>query len=101
MTTIAVYTMAAFGLAFIVGHSKISLVPRGWLATRGAVGHWLVLLAECPACCGWWTGIAAAAVAWGHTGFSRYEVALLPFYTCGANYLLGRLSGLISGDENG
>src|SRR5512147_1001754 len=136
-----VYTVAAFGLAYIVGHSAISLPFRTWLAGKtfarcpvcgdttdakfangfkcdgvgaipaGNTGHapvafqlvfdagpvrqFLLVLLECPACCGFWIGVAVViyAVSIGillDTPLRHAIVAsvVLPLYTCGSNYIL-------------
>lgn len=51
---------ASFGVAFVLGHSVISLPLRNWLQNRGAVGSFLLALFECPACLGWWLGATSA-----------------------------------------
>lgn len=75
-----VYLLAAFGLAYIVGHSTISLPFRKWLGgtpakddptlyltpmpakpgALGPLGDFLTALIECPACFGFWCGLIAA-----------------------------------------
>jgi len=78
-----VYTVAMFGLAYIVGHSAISLPFRTWLGgtppkeslnvglngtanpmitpgkagALGPLGDFLCALIECPACFGFWCGL--------------------------------------------
>jgi hypothetical protein len=142
--TLFVWTIVAFGIAYVVGHSVISRPLRVWIAGPevarcpvcgdtlearfdgatcegpaddhgvpvAAAKHtptemvlvtsvgwrfWLVSLLECPACLGWWLGFAAglAFVLAGGPG----HLGLLPlagaFYTAGANFLLGRASGLM------
>jgi len=82
------YTFAAFGFAFVVGHAKISLPFREWLGgRRGLLARFLLALAECPPCVGFWVGVAAA--------FRSPFPLLLPFYTVASNFILGRLTGLI------
>lgn len=88
MVALALYFFAAFGLSFIVGHSKISLPFRqllgGWVehtavpsvATGEVHGHiqhhrpmvpvlgpFFVALVECPGCLGWWVGAFTGLVA--------------------------------------
>lgn len=93
MMALLFYFLAAFGFAFIVGHSKISLLMRellagipeeqvfntalpeqGALTVRSIVrpaipplipffGPWLAALLECPACMGWWIGLSAGTFA--------------------------------------
>lgn len=101
LVALFVYTVSAFGLAWIVGHASISYKPRLWLAKR-----WprLVELLECPGCSGFWIGTIASGA--GALLFSDLVSisegmaigAVIPLYTAGANYILGRLTGLIRED---
>jgi hypothetical protein len=94
-----VYTFAAFGLAYIVGHSVISKPVR--LALYDVNRRWSLFildLVECPACFGFWIGlIAALTLLWFKLDalFTFPLVAFLPLYTSGANYTLGRITRLI------
>ena len=84
------YLLAAFGVAFTVGHSEITLGAREALDRRGIVARWVVRLMECPACLGFHLGwIYALAVG------SEFHPVTLAFLTCGSNFILGRLTGLI------
>lgn len=101
MTHLIAYLLAAFGLAYIVGHSAISLPIRNWIAPYGAkmispLRTFVVALAECPACIGFWIGgfvwtFDLAALS-NVVTFSALEFALM---TSGSNFVLGRLTGLI------
>lgn len=93
MIWLSLWFLAAFGFAFVAGHSKISLVMRELLDGLPAVdiggsryhadgrveeikvhpaipplipyvGPWIAALLECVGCLGWWLGFAAGA-----TGF--------------------------------
>lgn len=93
---ILVYTISAFGLAYIVGHSRISRPVR--LALHDTGGWWtrtIVELVECPACFGFWTGLAVGS----YLALAHHAPFGVPFgvacYTTGANFLLGRVTGLI------
>lgn len=78
-----IYLLAAFGLAYIVGHSTISLPFRVWLGgvpekfanplsfdtpdgapakpgALGPFGDFMCAMIECPACFGFWIGVTAA-----------------------------------------
>jgi hypothetical protein len=93
-----VFTVAAFGLAYIVGHSKISLLPREALAkSTNPIAVVFLLLIECPACLGFWIG-GVSAVVWlgGIHGYDLTYVLLMALYTSGSNFILGRVTGLIS-----
>lgn len=142
-----VYTIAAFGLAYIVGHAEITLGWRTkwahsvraldeyrcnvcvkanpiddektfhWLASEvidhhgkiecpeGGEAHdagfvllrhaddpFLLRLLECPACFGFWIGVMASPLFYPQ---SLQVAILLPLYTAGANYMLGRLTGIV------
>ena len=129
MTQFLLYSAAAFGLAYIVGHSKISLAfrkammpnpPARMLALPPAeleattedemyaelsgidkARFWLVTFIECPACGGFWVGLAAGF--WLMPPFldglllARHSSLLplvLAFSTAGTNFLLARLTGI-------
>lgn len=92
------YSVAAFGLAFIVGHSKVSLAPRKWMVKKGVAGWWLVQLLECPACWGFHTGWIYWLVAKPDFAPGWFHLAL---FTTGSNFLLTKLSGLEGEDEDG
>lgn len=102
MNDLLPYLLAAFGLAYIVGHAKISLVPRLLLGGSlhaeppvkplvPVVGPFLVDLAECPACFGFWVGLVYALAVGGGFG----DALWLGCLTSGSNFLLGRLTKLI------
>lgn len=118
------YTMAMFGLAYIVGHSTISL-PFRMAVDPGPAGsdprttppsvaknfgdalrHWALALIECAACFGTWTGFIYGAwlqTDFGFSGPNRWvNAGVLALYTCSTNFLLSKLGGLIlEGDSNG
>ena len=100
------YTIAVFGLAYIMGHAKVSLGIRTQIFNMGGVAAWLVELVECPACLGthlgFWFAVFAPWV-WLNsiiplpttTWFSAG--VLLGLYTCGTGFVLGRATGWIKG----
>lgn len=101
LTALAVYTLAAFGLAWVVGHAKVSLRPREWLAERGRVGVFVVELLECPGCFSVWSGGLAGTLLAPHLGYPGWRGRLLvsfvlSFYTAGANVVLASVTGLVS-----
>jgi len=100
------YAFAAFGLAYIVGHATITKVIRERLYDMGAefeivtAPMWIrrrfVDLLECPACFGFWTGIAAS-FAFGpflHVG-GIPGAFLWGCYTAGTNFTLAKITRLI------
>lgn len=106
------YTVAAFGLAYIVGHSAISLPFRVLMdpgenlkSPAEAARAWILMLIECPACFGFWEGLffgmlyaAADGPLYPREGaLAKVLWAVgLALYTCGANFILARLTSLIS-----
>lgn len=104
MTALIVYTLAAFGLAWAIGHSKLSQPFLDVLeyTARDSYGQlryfrWLttivLTLLTCPACLGFHIGWAAH-VSGIVTLFPSWYVAA--FYTCGANLILGIYTGIIA-----
>ena len=116
MIDLIFFTMACFGLMYVIGHSVISLSIRERIARLsasspgGTVGmpsnlprwrFWLITLIECPACLGFWIGLAA-----GLFGYVPILVLLSPIphpilaivwglYIAGTNYVLAKLTALI------
>lgn len=98
MTSLIFYAVASFGLAYIVGQSKISLPIRNLIAPPieiefepwGVIRSGLVALLECPACFGFWTGLACGILA-----APFWEIPMLAVFTCGSNYLLAKFAGLL------
>lgn len=148
MIPLIFYVVAAFGIAYIVGHATITFPIRSLLwrfhlwfgecttckgaasgfvipaneqglvflyrcKRCGAVSHplskiqvfrVLIELAECPACLGFWiglsVGVAAVLVDWtipfmNWLGPKWLDPLWLAIFTSGANFILGRLTGLI------
>lgn len=117
-----IFTFAAFGFCWAVGHSKPTLPLRTWLARATEVQHndihlgetddrqvmvadpslpaggryvaaWLLLvLMECPACLGFHVGWIAHVTGRVHVFSSWYMAA---FYVCAINFILGKFTGLI------
>jgi hypothetical protein len=102
LVSLIIYTLAAFGFCWGVGHSKLTLPLRSSMdyytrtrvLGRGPV-YLTLLLMECPACLGFHVGWIAYALHVAPVFTSWYTAA---FYTAGVNYLLGRVSGLITED---
>jgi hypothetical protein len=89
------YTVAVFGLCYILGHAKISLRARVVAADFGGLALWLVELVECPACLGTWLGFAAGFL-WPSLVPFGYAPVMLALWTCGTGYILGRSTGWLT-----
>lgn len=105
------YAIAAFGLAYIVGHSAISLPFRMAVdpgeQLRGpsdALRAYFLVLVECPACFGFWTGLFGGMLYAAADGpqYPREGVLAkvlwavgLALFTTGSNFILARLTNLI------
>lgn len=97
ITNVIIYAVAAFGLAYILGHAVISQGAREALWERGNAARAIVMLLECPACCGFWIGLIVGAM-----DFVFYDVHdmarrgfLAACFTAGSNFILGRLTKLV------
>lgn len=118
-----IYFLAAFGFAFIVGFAKISVPFRQWLhdAVRfekepgflnstevrrplWGLQIWLLALLECPACLGFWIGVAVGCAerslgviaAFGLSSWPVWlAVLFLALATSASNFIIGALTRLI------
>lgn len=94
MKELILYTLACFGLAYVIGYSKISLPFRLVLEPendRQVFRAWVTMLIECPACLGFWFGLAYGAFTMNTFDFPLpgwAGVIGLALYTCAANFLL-------------
>jgi len=121
---LTIWTLAAFGLAYIIGHSTITLPFRTWLIGPMRLDrqvndqdqivseHWapevwwrgkVVQFLECPACLGFWEGVAggiwSAAAGGGSSAVPPWSLPIAAaLYTCATNFLLARASGLMKLD---
>lgn len=86
-----VYTFAAFGVCYAVGHAKISLGIRARLAQFNVVRP-IVEFIECPACLGFWIGCAAGRW-WLEAPLDTSIV--LGLFTMAVNFCIGRATGII------
>lgn len=106
MISLALYFLAAFGLAYVVGHSAISMPVR--LLIGGPEGQpraflgFLVALLECPACFGTWTGLVAGAFLPGLFQQSTWWAGALvaACATAGLNFIIGKATGLMPGEPD-
>lgn len=85
--TLLFYSIACFGLAYILGFSTITFQVRKWLAARRGAPRLILALIECPACLGFWTGL--------FLGLHWHDPITWALFTCGSNFILARLTGLI------
>lgn len=90
------YTVFAFGVAYVLGHARISLPIRSYLASKGRLAEWFVELIECPACISFWLGFPFGFFIVSEHNF--WIGLAWSFYTVGSSFLLGHFTGLI---ENG
>jgi hypothetical protein len=96
VTALFIYFAAAFGLAYILGHSVITRAAREWAWSMGESVpglRWLVMLIECPACLGFWLGVYAGIHTSGESPF--YPPLVMGFATTGVNFLLASFTGLM------
>lgn len=101
--SVVLFTVGVFGFAFVVGHSKISLRPRVWLAAEGndfsklhVARNVLLALIECPPCLGFWCGLGSVVLGVAPEAFGHglWAAVFCAFYCCGANLLLARFTNL-------
>lgn len=92
-----VYCFATFGLAFILGYSKIFEPFRAALWKAGPAGRFLVTLVECPGCLGWWVGVAAVIFHFDPFGWplTAWHVIYAGLFTSGTTMFLAMRSGLV------
>jgi len=95
--------LAAFGLAAVLGHSRITLSFRILLAGSKpgepelkplipVVGPWFIELIECPMCLGVWEGFWFVVL----QDYSALGAAVLAgCAVAGSNFILGRVTRLI------
>lgn len=104
MIGLVIYFLAAFGLAYIVGHSVISQPVRTFIGgpvdkPRAYLGLFIALI-ECPACFGTWIGLVAGAIYpilfWSASWWVGAIVGACA--TAGVNFMLGTWTGLMPND---
>lgn len=88
------YFFAAFGFAWGVGYSHVTLPFREWLAKGGWASKWLLIGLECPGCLGWHIGYLSVLCEVAPISRSLWHCVLMAFVTAGANILLARIAGL-------
>ena len=125
MTRLLFFSIAVFGLCYVVGHARVSLAAREALAWAGgspervrgmsglalvvsAVFRFVLALIECPACLGFWLGFAGGVLLPGLVPFelrpggvpggipaTLASALALGLFQCGAGYTLGTITGWI------
>lgn len=104
--SLVLYYLAAFGLAYIAGHSVISEPLRTFVG--GTIDRprpffgWIVSLVECPACFGTWIGALAGALdpSLFLQGSVLMGAGVGALTTCAINLLLGKRAGLMPGEPD-
>lgn len=102
MPVLLLLSTSVFGMAYFVGHSKATAIPRE-LMRLTFTGRLLLVGAECPPCVSWWIGFAlgmlhgpilfaaAGMPAPGPVGASL----AIAFHCCGTSWCLARWTGLV------
>jgi hypothetical protein len=96
MIYLFLHMVGAFGFAYVLGYSRITLRARELIFDKaGAFGQWFVRLIECPACLGFWLGVFVGSRV--HPVEMRRWLFMIcfAFFTAGSNYALGKWTGLI------
>lgn len=108
LLSLFVFTLASFGLAFVIGQSKISLPirmvlePESILTFSDSLRAWLLALMECPACLGFWFGLFYAWFVSPMFFPGPHSISIVGFglYACGANFVLSQWTLNRSGEED-
>jgi hypothetical protein len=96
MTELLVYSVAAFGLSWVLADSKISLPFRERLAARASwPAVFLLALVECVACTGFHIGWVGQLL--GVAPFAHWYLAA--FFTCASNLMLAKYVGMLDEGE--
>ncbi len=84
---------AAFGFSWVLADSKLTYPFRVAFGDtqKSHAAAWFLMLIECPACTGWWVGIAGYVL--GVAPFHSWLEA--GFFTCASNLLLAKLVGML------
>lgn len=91
----AVRILIVFGIAYVLGHSAITLRWRTFVAKFWAFP---VELIECPACIGWHTGWILTVFGYSLFPFSWSGALSAAFFYAATNFILGRATGLMKLD---
>ena len=106
LVALVFYSVAMFGLAYIVGHATISRGIRERLFAQEAgsdeavssmryIVRVFVYMLECPACFGFWTGLTTALFGWTVFDLPMSLIAW-GLYTAGSNFIIAKTTKLIS-----
>jgi len=102
---VIIWTVAAFGAAYVLGHSNITRgireVIHGPISPeeldKGEIQitprRFPVMLLECPGCAGWWLGLGAGFFICGSNP-DAVIILISAFYTAGSNFILSKLTKL-------
>lgn len=91
--SLVLYSLVAFGLWYVLGASSLLAPLRDW-ANEKRAAKLVIEMIECPACAGFWIGLAASN--WG-LGIALHPLPLwasASLGTCATNLLLSRFAGL-------
>lgn len=108
MIALIVYLLAAWGFAYVVGHSTISHPFRLFIGGDEDIppliphlGPFLMTLVECPPCLGTWVGFGVGPWLWpllglpvAHWTVASFTIGML---TAGSNFILSRVTRLGEG----
>jgi len=106
---VIIWTVAAFGAAYVLGHSIATQRLREILygpvdrdgdgevsepiPPRSTLRRIPVMLLECPACLGFWLGLGAGFFICGSNP-DAVIILISAFYTAGSNFILAKLTKL-------
>lgn|SRR5574342_655639 len=91
-TQIFLWCLFSYGVAYVIGHSKISLPFREWLSEGRGIKAWVLDLIECPGCLGihigFWFGLFYDRLHYAFNDDLFYNAVFLSFFTCSSNLLI-------------
>lgn len=98
MIQLLVFTLAVFGVAYVLGYAKITFQLRSKL-DRPGFRKWLLDLLECVACTSWWMGNFAFLAGIAPEIFYTWRSLVVgqmvcAFYCCASSLILAKFTGL-------
>jgi len=103
----ALFFLATFGLAFVIGHSKISLPLRTLLdpgnkieTFEQSMRWWTLELLECPPCVSWHLGLWYGLLGPSRGDSRVLEALILAFAATAVSFILGVFTGLIHAERD-